>query len=210
MLLWMLPAALVAVAVHLGATALAGVAQGVRVEVVQLGLGPHVRLWRNPDLRLGLVPLGGWVQLAGMDPDAPTPPTAGFQQLSPVRQAAVHLSGPIAVIVVAAAILDPSQALQSVVTMPDNLVAMVQPEGLGALASSAASLPARALWGHVFCKLAALNLLPLPTLAGGAALLALAQPSVSTRRWLMLGGAVLTLAWIVALLWALVQVARAG
>lgn len=207
---WLAPALLLGVVVHLGATALAGRALGVAVVAAQLGMGPHLRLWRRPALRIGLLPLGGWVELAGMAPVAAGEAPWGFGALSPGRQALVHLAGPVAVFGLSCVVLGLSSAAVAALGLPAQLGAALSPAGLTGLLAGARALAPAALVGHTLAKLAAANLLPLPGLAGGAALGALLRPAPRLATVLAVGARLGMLAWVVAVGVALVRAAGAG
>jgi regulator of sigma E protease len=81
---------------------------GVRVDVFSIGFGPRLFGWKsgNTDYRVSIIPLGGYVRMAGQDPteiDSPNRSWAGSKSsergsdnLSPVVQAAANASGQVA------------------------------------------------------------------------------------------------------------------
>lgn len=72
---------------------------GIGVHVFSLGFGPKLAAWRPgaTEYRVSLVPLGGYVQLAGEkdDADDPTPEAARFALRPPWQRMLVVLAGPL-------------------------------------------------------------------------------------------------------------------
>ncbi len=68
---------------------------GVRVEVFSLGFGPRLfgRVWRGTDFRLSLVPFGGYVMVAGQDPNDRRYPARESLWAKSVGQRALFWSG---------------------------------------------------------------------------------------------------------------------
>jgi regulator of sigma E protease len=81
---------------------------GVRVDVFSIGFGPRLFGWKsgNTDYRVSIIPLGGYVRMAGQDPteiDSPNRNWAGSKSseqagdnLSPIVKAAANASGQLA------------------------------------------------------------------------------------------------------------------
>jgi hypothetical protein len=202
---------LLALALHLAAMALAGVLLGATLQQVRLGFGPTLlgfRL-RGAPVRLHLFPLGGYVQFWRSDSNPPAPSgVVPFDHLPGHRRAAAQLTGPLVLLAVGVALGGPSPwkpavdlfrgALSPLSTGPDLLAAAV---------AAAPTLPLPALLGQIFAYLAAWNLLPVPTLNGGAALLDLTVPPGKSgdrvRSITSVAGAIamfaLGTAWIVAI-----------
>ena len=63
-------------AIHEGGHYFAARSVGIRVKVFALGFGPRLFGWKRngTDFRLALLPLGGYVQVAGDDPSQPPKP----------------------------------------------------------------------------------------------------------------------------------------
>jgi regulator of sigma E protease len=58
---------------------------GVRVDVFSIGFGPRLFGWKSgdTDYRVSIIPLGGYVRMAGQDPFASPPTTT---RLRPARR----------------------------------------------------------------------------------------------------------------------------
>ena len=69
--------------------------QGIRVEVFSLGFGPGLkRTWGGTEYRLSMIPLGGYVKLAGEEPSPDKPPAPDeFYGKSVGRRAIVFVAG---------------------------------------------------------------------------------------------------------------------
>ena len=81
--------------IHEGGHFLAARAAGVRVEVFSLGFGPRIAGfgWRGTDFRLSAVPFGGYVMVAGQDPNDRRYPTSQCLWSKSVGQRALFWSG---------------------------------------------------------------------------------------------------------------------
>lgn len=80
---------------HEGGHFLAAKSMGMPVEVFSLGFGPRIFgfKWRETDVRLSLLPLGGYVKLAGFNPEEPgAEDPYGFLQ-QPFRKRMLFYSG---------------------------------------------------------------------------------------------------------------------
>ena len=207
----LLLAALATLAVHLGTMALAGSALGVHLHWVTFGWGPQ--LLRVSRLRVGVLPVGGAVRfLHSVDDDVPEAEWhQALDRRSTAERLLVTLSG-CAVLFALAIALQGRAAVEAFVALPGQLVAgTVSPFGeaqtlLRQIAAAAQSSSFPALLALVMAKCAALNLLPLPMLNGGAALAVLADRWGLARAWppagmraLLLLWVGVTLAWLVAL-----------
>lgn len=76
--------------------------QGVKVNSFSVGMGPVLfrREWRGTQWRLSLLPIGGYVEIDGMAPEASEdgqtqPPTGGFTALPAWGKIAIMLAGPL-------------------------------------------------------------------------------------------------------------------
>lgn len=97
-------ALLVLLVANLAAGFLAAKSLGVRVEEVSLGVGRPLRQWTRAGVvyTLGLLPLGGYVRLAGMDGAEVMPEDTGAFVNQPAWKRAVILAaGPLAFLFVA-------------------------------------------------------------------------------------------------------------
>lgn len=200
---------------HLGAMGLTGVLLGGTLKQVSLGFGPTVRRFRvrGAEVLLKLLPLGGYVQFWRSDDDPAAPPgVVHFDRLPGYRRALAQLAGPLALLAAAAAFARSSPWIPAVNGARDLLRGALSPASTGADLVAEAVLAVRAtppcaFLGLLFAKLAAWNLLPLPSLNGGAALLDLTVPSGErgnrARAIAAAAGVVVSLAafvaWIVAI-----------
>ncbi|MDR2561356.1 MAG: site-2 protease family protein [Holophagales bacterium] len=86
---------------------LAAMYMGMPVEKFNIGFGPGVTLfkWREADVRLSILPLGGYVKLAGFNPEEPgAEDPYGFLK-QPARRRILFYSGGIIANVIACAVL---------------------------------------------------------------------------------------------------------
>ncbi|EYF05009.1 site-2 protease family protein [Chondromyces apiculatus] len=220
-------ASVLLVVVHISVMAIAGHLLGVVVREVSYGVGPVV-LARGP-VRVRALPLGGSVLFktvrdeAGKASDTAAPPDpAGALDHRPLAvQLLVMLAGSLALIALAVA-LRPAEGLGSVA----RGFAQAAAGALGPLSTAQRLLDAAfalamtqgfvAVVGVLAAKIAALNLLPLPMLNGGQALLALLRGGRSALpRWqdvlhkvLILPSLAFGLSWMVAGAYFLVRTLR--
>ncbi len=87
-------------------------AQGVAVKAYSVGMGPVFwrRTWRGTEWRLSLLPIGGYVEIDGMVPDALpngqlTAPNHGFARLRTWGKIAIMLAGPVSNLLLAIVLL---------------------------------------------------------------------------------------------------------
>jgi membrane-associated protease RseP (regulator of RpoE activity) len=176
--------------VHTGAMALVGWRVGATVEEVSLFFGPAVIRfrYRGVSYRVGAIPLGGYVRFKG-DRDKPKsadeilfaadmePP--GFWDLHPLARVAIVASGCASLVVVGALCLGPWASVRSlgrgfVQLTPFAPWTPAWVTGGRVLAGRFVSLlrdgPFRVALGVLAVKMAAMNLLPIPSLNGGAIL----------------------------------------
>lgn len=200
--------------VHLATMAIVADVLGVAVREIVLGWGPLICSYGR--WKLKVLPLGGVVHVLDTR-DGPTGlamdaiDVARAVNLKPrYIQAIIPLSGPIALILLAICVRGPdaiwsvgtgfAQLLQATI---DHDAAHQLLRRLQAVAQDG-FLP---LLGIVAAKLAAFNLLPLPSLNGGQVILSLLiGPTRSTPRWVqkaqVMGGALtvaLALLWLAAI-----------
>jgi membrane-associated protease RseP (regulator of RpoE activity) len=212
---------LLALIVHLGAMALTGVLLGATLKQVSLGFGPTVRKLRlrGAELTLRLFPLGGYVQFWRSDDPEPPPSLVLFDRLPGYQRAAVQLAGPLALFAVGSALAGSLLWKPAVDGAVDIIRGALSPTSTGAdlLAEGLAAMrtrPLLALLGLVLAKVAAWNLLPFPTLNGGAALLDLTVPAGKrgdrARTIAAATGTIVLLALCVTWIVALVTFVRRG
>lgn len=105
---------------------------GVRVDEFAIGFGPRLAGWRRGETayNLRLMPLGGFVRMAGMYPDAdqtPVPPGRGFNDKPVGRRAAIVLAGPFINILLAAVLFMVAFTVIGIPEGPQLEVDQVQP-----------------------------------------------------------------------------------
>lgn len=151
------------VAVHIGAMATTGALLGHVPHLVRVGVGPQLFRTRGRiPLAVGLLPLGGWVQFAEGDID-PFVGRAGW------KLSVIAAAGCAALIVVGLAL---GASLHGLVRAWSQLVeGALHPHDVGAplirrYLDRLAIEPAPAV-GSLALKVAAVNLLPLPSTNGG-------------------------------------------
>lgn len=181
-------AAAAATLIHIATIALVGQALGVRLRQVSFGFGPtllHLRGWR-----LKLLPFSGSVQFWHSETDdLPKDEWHGAIDRQPVAaQLLVTLSGCAALFALALVLLGrpavdaflamPGQYLGGALSPLDRAQTLLS-EVVG-MAKSASFLT---LFALTAAKVAAVNLLPLPPLNGGAALAVLGRRAGLARLW---------------------------
>jgi membrane-associated protease RseP (regulator of RpoE activity) len=211
-----------AIAVHLAAMVLAGIRAGGTLKEVSLGIGPVLRRFhvRGATWMVRLIPVNGYVQFwrrppardeEDREPAAPEGVVL-WDDLPGIRRAAAQLAGPSALLAVGAALLGSAPWLAAWDGAKDGVRGALSPLAAGPALLGEALAAARdrsfvVVLGLVFVKVAGLNLLPLPSFNGGAALLDLITPrgapwSPARRRIAVLGlllGFAMFTSWIVAL-----------
>lgn len=195
------------VAVHIGAMATAGALLGHVPHLIRLGAGPQLfRTRGRVPLAVGLLPLGGWVQFAEGDDD-PFVGGAGW------KLSVIAAAGCAALIVVGLAL---GASLDGLLRAWSQLVeGALHPHDVGAplirrYLDRLALEPAAAV-GSLALKVAAVNLLPLPSTNGGqliAGIVRVLAPDRAPSRapWLVIATVpilALGVGWILALARAL-------
>lgn len=212
LLLFLFLAILLCVVVHLAAIAWLARYLGITVREVSIGLGPT--LVRGKGFRLGLFPVGGYVRLRSIhEEDVPVDEVRStLEGASVIKQFAVALFGCL-VLLVLACVLAGSHALAAFLNMPTQIVAGAIPpfetaqKLLIETSTFLRDAPATLILGVVAAKFAALNLLPLPALNGGAALGVLGRASGIARVWPQAATNALLFVWLGLLaLWLLALV----
>ncbi len=202
------------VALHVAAIAWMARYLGITVREVSIGVGPT--LVRGKGFRLGLIPISGYVCLRSIhEEDVPADEVRSTLEGGSVgKQITVALFGCLLLLVLACALAG-SQALTAFLNLPAQVVTgAVSPFGTAQklLFDSGTFLrdaPATLIFGVIAAKFAALNLLPLPALNGGAALAALGRASSVARWWPQAATNALLFVWLGLLaLWVLAIVSR--
>jgi len=131
----------------------------VPIELVGLFIGPKLfdLPLRRFVLRVHLLPLGGYVKLK----------EEGFYALAPLARVAILLAGPAAMLLLGVALLGPEAAWALLHRTVSRLL------GLGQSAPALKPLGWNGMLGLISLSLGVLNLLPLPPLNGGQALVTL-------------------------------------
>jgi len=184
----LLAAVALCAAIHILFIAGAGLASGIVVRSVGFGFGPTVLQWRV--FRLSLLPLGGHVRFMDSreEPVAAHDMGRALDGKSSAVQLFVTLSGCM-VLVGAACALIGDEALQVLVQFPGMFVkGALSPWGEGtalltrmdSYLDTTSFLP---LLGTTAASLAAVNLLPLPMMNGGAAIAIVARHLGLAKRW---------------------------
>ena len=203
-------AAAACVQVHVGTMAGTGVAFGIRVRELWLGMGP--RAFGRGLLQVRAIPLGAAVcfENAGTGSTG-LPDRALFDRRSAWVQSAVLLSGCAALVLVSAATLGvdgPRAFVDGFGQFVGGAFSLTEARGL---AKQAAAFAAQASWadmaGLVAAKMAALNLMPLPGTNGGNIVRIVSREFGVDRVWrdgftaaVALGQVFLLMSWLFALL----------
>jgi membrane-associated protease RseP (regulator of RpoE activity) len=183
----LLAIALVAL-LHVGTMAVVGNALGAQLQSVSFGFGPTV--WRSARFHVRALPVGGSVRfLHTLEDSVPEDEEHRALDRRPtLAQLATVLSGCAVLLALALAVLG-AGAVKAFVELPAQFFGgAISPLGdaqalmrQAALALQAA--PFAVVLGVVAAKAAALNLLPLPALNGGAALAVLGRRLGVARLW---------------------------
>lgn len=197
-------------ALHLAAMAFVGVKVGGTLRLVRLGFGPEIFRFtvRGSDVGIGPFPLGGYVQFwQSTDEKERKEGVSNFDELSGPRRAAAELAGPISLFV-ASCLLTLSFAWAPLLSgFSDYVGGALAPRTRGAALLGEAIAAVRdsspiPLLGLVCAKVAAYNLLPIPALNGGAAILHLLFRGESrAKASLIVSGLLVTMAATVS--WAI-------
>lgn len=214
-------------AVHVSAMAATSHALGAPIRRLQIFYGPSLVLRAaRPEIRLGVIPIGGYVQHDDSpDPAAPSPPgppyreSAGapppeapaiplIERIGVGRTALILLSGSAALLVLAVLLGGPSM-LASAARLPLQLawLATDQASAVEALRALAQHPLDAAFVGTIAAKLAAANLLPLPGLNGGQ-LVGLLIPRQLAERGRPVAVVVVPLAMLVLVVLLIVALSR--
>lgn len=158
---------------------------GARIRTIRLGFGPElVRVsLLGFDVAFGPLPFGGYVQFWRTDDEEqPLEGMPYFDELPGYRRALTQLAGPLSLFLLAC-IVTLSIAWRPVVSgWIDYVSGALAPRtrGVSLLVEAMTAIrtqPALSLLGLICAKLAAWNLLPIPSLNGGSAIVDLCLPS---------------------------------
>jgi len=189
------------VVTHVFALAAGGTALGLRVSEIGFGFGPQ---WlKRGRLRLGVLPLGGYVRFATLPQDA----------LSVPAQLLLVSTGVAALLLASLALLGGPAIGAFVGGLQQWLAGAASP--LGAAQPMVAAMRRQALEGPFLvtlaltaAKLAALNVVPWPSSNGGQALAILGRRLGLARRWpdswsnvLQSVNLAVFVSWLIALAW---------
>jgi membrane-associated protease RseP (regulator of RpoE activity) len=166
----LLASILVSIVVHILGMAAAGRLIGAKIETISLFFGP--RLWHSKmgdtEFVLSLIPLGGFVKFDD-----------GFQKFHPLKRVFVAASGCALLLVLAVVAFGFSGAFQKFFNgFMQILSGVLSPRSYGSQLFSTAyeflkAAPFLACLGLIASKMAAANMLPLPTMNGGEIILTL-------------------------------------
>jgi hypothetical protein len=147
-------------------------AVGGRAKAAQAGVGPKIRFRiRGIDVAIAPIPLSTWVQIAGRSPTDTYDGPDSWRSLSLPRRL-MALLGPWALLsVVAILCIGPTHALRSFEhALPELVLTLDTTPLVRAFLRILREERFTTSLGIILTKLVALNLLPLPVLAGGSAL----------------------------------------
>lgn len=168
-------AGLLLILLHVSALGLAGLASGS--ELLELSFGTGKAIFRRGKLKIGSVPLGGYAKFSDTRETPDADPATAFNRKPAYVQALVQLVGCASLVVLAALILAGAGVTEFVAGFRQVIVGAFAPrstaqEYIQALHDLSVSHGFLAVLGVLAAKVAAVNLLPLPFLNGGQALLA--------------------------------------
>jgi hypothetical protein len=186
---------------HVVVMAAAGTALGLRVNEIAFGYGPH--WFKRGRLRLGVVPLAGWVRFATLPEDV----------LSVPVQLLLVSTGVAAMLLASVALLGVAGLGAFVDGFRQWLVGASSPFGaaqplVAAMRRQALEGPFLVTLGLTAAKLATLNVVPWPGTNGGQALAILGRRLGLARRWpeswtraLHTLSVIVIVSWLAALAW---------
>jgi membrane-associated protease RseP (regulator of RpoE activity) len=209
-------------AIHVTAITAAGFVSGVSIRQISFGVGPRLLQFRKCVVRA--FPFAGWVKFKDaladecVDTSAARTSHDAYNHQLRIVQAAIPLAGPASLVAVAL-VLGYERSLSEVLTGFRQIFAgSLQPLSvaqayISATQSFAANGGFGVLTAVLAAKLAAFNLVPLPMLNGGQALLALLRKpgdepaawETSLLKWAMLPWCALLLCWLVAFVYYVVR-----
>lgn len=214
-------AMILAILVHTLWMAIVGWVLGAKVEVVSLFSGPRL-LGANiagVDFRISSLPIGGYVKFYG-DTTEDDVIVAGnaFKDLHPMKRIFIAASGPLALLLLAAILIGPSQIARPFVSgfaqyFTGAVMPFEQGQHLLHRLSDVAKTSFPLLLALMAVKMAAFNLLPFPVLNGGYVILEIVRlvvtiPEKAVERLNQVGFLIviaITCGWIVAVIYHLVH-----
>lgn len=165
--------------IHLLGIGLIGAVSGGRIERIGLFFGPPLlsTTINTVEVKIGGIPTGGYVAFEGMDLDVPREHSR-YRQLPLFSRLLVSVGGPLALVAVSCLLLGGDRGWSSFTSgFPQIILGSIAPLTTGQkLLSQYFALLRGAnffVLGLMMAKMAAFNLLPVPTLNGGAFLLEL-------------------------------------
>ncbi|MDB5319408.1 MAG: hypothetical protein JWN40_1039 [Phycisphaerales bacterium] len=175
----------------------------ITVQEFSLFSGGALLRWRRGEtwFVVNWFPFGGHVKHKGMDDPSTAKGAEGtWQRLPPILRAAICLSGPICLLVLALIALGPDGFLESLLRTPSQFRELVvnPTTTMQSFLAFVDHAPFLVTLGACAVKLAIVNLLPLPLMNGGQALMELTR--LSRRRRLVAGLEIASLAITVACL----------
>jgi membrane-associated protease RseP (regulator of RpoE activity) len=210
------------VAIHVTALAAAGFAASVSVRQVSFGSGPKLLQFGKWVVRA--IPFGGWVRFKDTRVDEGDQASAAhtsqdaYNHQNRIVQALIPLAGPLSLVAVALVLGYEKGLPETLSGFRQIFSGSLQPRSvaqvyIGATQSIAANGGFWALTGVLAAKFAAFNLVPLPMLNGGQALLSvLRKPGDETPvweatvlKWGMLPWGALLLCWSYAFVYYMVR-----
>jgi membrane-associated protease RseP (regulator of RpoE activity) len=200
--------------IHLALMAVTGLLWGARLKEVSVGLGPVIKSIPSGNMlwKLRLLPLNGHLQFWQRDSEQELPENIRlYDELPGYQRALTQLSGPVGILLLGSLLAGSwlgKSALDGALDMVRGAwgPTTVGPTLIASIVKALETLTFSALLGQIFAKFAAWNLLPLPPLNGGAALLDLVVPNskrgVTIRTRIALVSSLLMMvgfvAWVVA------------
>lgn len=179
-LLKLLTAAVISIAVHTAGFVIAGYAAKLRIQRIAFLYGGAILRFRVGEtwVAIGWIPLGGSVKFAGFgeqrDPFPPSDVKKTWTDLPPIVRTAIVLSGSLLLLSLSCVLIGPRSALENGGELPKQCVEAASGGYPRMLRIFYEYVDASGVWlvvGIVSAKFAAFNLLPLPPLNGGQALL---------------------------------------
>jgi membrane-associated protease RseP (regulator of RpoE activity) len=176
------PALAICVIVHLTTFYVLARISGVTVEVVSYFFGGALIRFRRGEtwFAFNWLPIGGGVKLKGLDGPAPAEAAApdGWLRLSRIARAGFCLAGPLAVLGLGLAVLGWSQFRANLFHVPGQYRDLLTqaPAAVGGILYFVDHATFRDILGAAAVTMAVINLLPLPLVNGGQAIVQLVDP----------------------------------
>ena len=175
----LVPALAILIAVHLIPFYVLGRCAAVTVEAFELFFGGALVRWRHDGtwFSVNWFPLGGFVKFKGIDVATGGNTEGTWHRLPRIARAAICLSGPTALLLLALIALGPASFREDVRETSTQVAELaVHPAAvIKRFLAFVDSSPFRIILGAIGVKLAFVNLLPLPLVNGGQAIVELAN-----------------------------------